>query len=75
MERSLPTFGIMSSPPTSSEQNEVEEIQLPLELLDLSTRLEQQPEALATGDEELQIAALKAAKHVFDMGEYLYQSV
>lgn len=60
----------MASSPLPTKENGVEDIQLPLELLNLSTHLEKKPEALATGDEELQIAALKAAKHVFDMGPY-----
>lgn len=39
---------------------------LPVELQTLSTLLEQSPEALASGSQEIQHAAIQAAKHIFD---------
>ncbi|KAI0078906.1 Mpp10 protein [Panus rudis PR-1116 ss-1] len=44
-----------------------EDIVLPLELGALSTVIDRKPEAIATGDKELQLAALQATKYVFDL--------
>ncbi|CAL1715634.1 unnamed protein product [Somion occarium] len=52
---------------TSSQNNDLDDVPLPVELQSLSIRLEDSPEALATGDKDLQVAALQAAKYVFDL--------
>ena len=44
------------------------EVALPEHLALLSTRLDQSPESLATGNADIQLAALQAAKYVFDLG-------
>lgn len=49
-----------------------EVIELPPELLELSLRLDEKPESLATGNEDIQLAALKATKYVFDLGEPIH---
>jgi U3 small nucleolar RNA-associated protein MPP10 len=42
---------------------------VPISELDrLSKLVEAKPESFASGDEDVRIAALAAAKHVFDMG-------
>ena len=41
---------------------------LPEQLLELSSCIDERPEALATGSKDLQVAALQAAKYVFDLG-------
>lgn len=43
---------------------------IPDELGNLSTLVEKTPEVLATGGEDVRLAALHAAKYVFDMGEH-----
>lgn len=53
---------------SSSLGPEEEEIELPAELAALSTRLDERPESLATGNKDIQVAALQAAKYVFDLG-------
>jgi U3 small nucleolar RNA-associated protein MPP10 len=40
----------------------------PPELARLTGLVEAKPEAFASGDEDIRIAALAAAKHVFDIG-------
>ncbi|KAF7791831.1 hypothetical protein EIP86_002855 [Pleurotus ostreatoroseus] len=40
---------------------------LPEQLLKLSSCIDERPEALATGSKDLQVAALQAAKYVFDL--------
>lgn len=40
---------------------------LPIELEGLSTVLEQSLEALASGSQEIQNAAIQAARHIFDL--------
>lgn len=47
----------------------LDEIQLPTQLGDLSRLVGERPQALATADEELRIAALRATKHIYDLGE------
>ncbi|KAI0348039.1 Mpp10 protein [Trametopsis cervina] len=42
-------------------------IVLPTELLALSTRIDEKPESFATGNKDIQLAALQAAKYVFDI--------
>ena len=43
------------------------DVPLPSELQNLSNLLEECPETLALGNQELQAAALNAAKYVFDL--------
>lgn len=40
---------------------------LSVELQTLSTLVEQSPEALASGSQDIQNAAIQAAKHIFDL--------
>lgn len=47
-----------------------ESVELPIELSQLSIRIDEKPESFATGNKDIQLAALKATKHVFDLGEY-----
>lgn len=44
------------------------EVQLPKELVDLTTIIDLRPECLATGDAAMQSAALTATKFIFDLG-------
>ena len=45
-----------------------EEYALPEQLAALSARVGDAPESLALGNKEMQLAALQAAKYVFDLG-------
>ncbi|KAI0094921.1 U3 small nucleolar ribonucleoprotein complex, subunit Mpp10 [Irpex rosettiformis] len=58
----------MSFDELSSASVELEELEvtLPDELATLSTRIDDKPESLATGNKDIQLAALQAAKYVFD---------
>ena len=60
----------MSLPLQSSslEPEEEEEIVLPEQLATLSLRLDDKPESFAFGNKDIQVAALQAAKYVFDLG-------
>ena len=44
---------------------------IPDELNNLSTLVEKSPERLASGSEDFRLAALQAAKYVFDMGAFV----
>jgi U3 small nucleolar RNA-associated protein MPP10 len=48
----------------------VEDIQLPDEFLNLSNVVERRPETFAAGSKDIQAAALKATKFVFDLGVF-----
>lgn len=50
------------------EAMDIDEVQLPEELDALSTLIDSKPEALATGDKDIQLAALRATKFVYDLG-------
>ncbi|KIP11982.1 hypothetical protein PHLGIDRAFT_10298 [Phlebiopsis gigantea 11061_1 CR5-6] len=41
--------------------------ELPQQLSELSTRIDEKPESFATGNEDIRLAALKATKYVFDL--------
>ena len=41
---------------------------LPEQLSNLSAQIDKAPESLALGNKDMQIAALQAAKYVFDLG-------
>jgi U3 small nucleolar RNA-associated protein MPP10 len=58
-----------SSRSTSPAPEEVTE--LPEALSHLSLRLDEKPESLVTGNKDIQLAALKATKYVFDLGEFV----
>lgn len=49
---------------------DVEDIQLPPELSNLSTIVDASPEVLATGSSDLQSTALNATKFIYDLGKY-----
>jgi hypothetical protein len=44
------------------------DVHVPNELNNLSALMEEKPEMLAAGSEDIRLAALHAAKYVFDMG-------
>lgn len=46
----------------------LDDIELPQELDSLSNVVESKPEALATGDKDIQLAALRATKFIYDLG-------
>lgn len=50
------------------ELDDMEVIQLPPELQNLSMVVENNPESFATGNDEIQVAALNATKYVYDLG-------
>lgn len=50
------------------EFDDIADVELPQELAALSNILESKPEALATGDNEIQLAALRATKYIYDLG-------
>lgn len=54
--------------PQSDQSGSDEVIQLPEKLAKLSTCVDEQPESLVTGSKDIQLAALQAAKYVFDLG-------
>lgn len=58
----------MSSSSRSSSLAPEEQIELPTELAQLSITVDEKPESLATGNKDIQLAALKATKYVFDQG-------
>lgn len=66
------TRSIMSSSSRASTVEPEEVVELPNELSELSTRIDDKPQSFATGNKDIQLAALKAIKHVFDLGENLY---
>ena len=45
------------------------ETELPIELGHLASLIDEKPEAYASGDKDIQDAALAAAKYIFDMSE------
>lgn len=53
---------------SSSLEPEEEEVVLPSVLADLSARIDEKPESFATGNKDIQVAALQATKYVFDLG-------
>lgn len=55
---------------SSSLEPEEEDIELPTELAALSSRIDERPESFATGNKHIQLAALQAAKYVFDLGSF-----
>ena len=59
----------MSSSSRASTAAPEEVVELPQELSILSTRIDEKPESFATGNEDIRLAALRAAKYVFDLGE------
>lgn len=61
----------MSSPAPMSDGS-AEEIVLPHPLAELSVLLDTKPEALATSDKDIRLAALQATKYVFDTGKQLF---
>lgn len=62
----------MSSSSRISIVEPEEVVELPNELSELSARIDDKPQSFATGNKDIQLAALKATKHVFDLGETLY---
>lgn len=64
------TTATMSLDELSSASVEIEEqeVELPEELATLSSRIDEKPESFATGNKDIQLAALQAAKYVFDRG-------
>ena len=56
-----------SSRATSVEPQEI--IELPSELQELSLSIDEKPDSFAVGNEDIRLAALKATKYVFDLGE------
>jgi len=52
-----------------------EDIQLPDELLNLSNLVERCPEAFASGSTDIQAAAIRATKFVFDLGAFSCDSI
>ena len=50
-----------------TSDSERDEIVLPKELSSLSSAIEANPESFATGDKDIQDAALAAAKYIFDL--------
>lgn len=63
----------MSSPPPSTKN--VVDVVLPPLLQGLTSLLDTKPEGLATGDQDIRLAALQAAKFVFDSGMYSQMTV
>ena len=59
----------MSSSSRPSSPAPEETIELPAELAQLSLSVDEKPESLATGSKDIQLAALKATKYVFDLGK------
>lgn len=53
----------------SMDHDSLAEVELPQELEALSNVLDSKPEALATGDKDIQLAALRATKFIYDMGK------
>lgn len=51
------------------DHDSLAEVELPQELEALSNVLDSKPEALATGDKDIQLAALRATKFIYDMGK------
>ena len=49
--------------------NSNNDAELPAELGRLASLIDEKPEAYATGDKDIQDAALAAAKYIFDMSE------
>lgn len=62
----------MSESSRESSPSSEEEISLPSELAHLSSCIEERPEGFGRGDQVTQLAALQAAKYVFDLGEPLH---
>lgn len=56
---------------SASVEPEEPEVELPDELATLSSRIDEKPESFATGNKDIQLAALQAAKYVFDRGMYM----
>ncbi|KAJ3548405.1 hypothetical protein NM688_g5303 [Phlebia brevispora] len=54
-------------PSTQTSAESLEDVQLPDQLAKLSACIDASPEVLATGSKDLQVAALQAAKYVFDL--------
>ena len=50
--------------------SDTETFELPSELSKLSSLLEEKPESLASGDKEIEEAALAAAKYIFDLSKF-----
>lgn len=46
-----------------------DDVQLPQEFIKLSTLIEEHPEYFAFGSKDIQVAALDAAKYIFDLGK------
>lgn len=59
----------MSASSRSSSAEPEEIVELPEALQELSLRIDEKPESFATGNKDIQLAALKATKYVFDLGE------
>jgi hypothetical protein len=55
-------------PSEGLEEIETSEVTLPQELLTLSSRIDERPESFATGNKDIQLAALQATKFIFDRG-------
>ena len=66
----------MSFDEPSSASIELEEVEvvLPEQLAVLSTQIDNKPESFATGNKYIQLAALQAAKYVFDRGVHILSS-
>lgn len=54
---------------------EEEDVVLPDALASLSQRIDNGPEVLALGNKEMQLAALQAAKYVFDLGMFCFACI
>lgn len=66
------TFTVAFLPSLSGfmkDENGYVEAELPAELNRLVSLIDEKPEAFGSGDEDIQDAALAAAKYIFDLGE------
>lgn len=59
----------------SNTTNAAQESSLPPQLESLSKLIAEQPEALATGADDLRRTALEAAKYIFDLGMFALISI
>ena len=67
--RTQSTFTIALLSSFMNDENEHAEAELPTELNRLVSLIDEKPEAFASGDKDIQDAALAAAKYIFDLSE------
>lgn len=53
----------------------IDDTELPNELYELSSLIEQSPESFVSGSKAIQTASLKATKFVFDLGALLFEEL